>query len=82
MYLRRSCAKTGVSARIYLFVWVIIHYVVMKMGFNLSRRRLHSVCQTMDIRYCAQEIHFVIFFRSVFLSFSGAAVTCVVAVHL
>lgn len=54
-----SRART-LSERSYLFVWVIIHYVVMKMGFNLSRRRLLCVCQMMEIRYCAQEIHFVI----------------------
>lgn len=59
--------KTGVSsACIYSFVWVIIHYVVMKMGFNLSRRRLLSVCQMMEIRYCAQEIHLDTFFLRYF----------------
>lgn len=56
----KSCIFGGVvrTGRQRVFVWVIIHYVVMKMAFNLSRRRLH--CAILEIRYCAQEIHFAV----------------------
>lgn len=65
-----GCVSSRVFVFVFVFVLVIIHYVVVKIAFNLSCRRLF--CQMMEIRYCAQEIHFDVYFCffSSFLSHS------------